>query len=197
MNIRKLFRVLTQKEPKIDDFMRKQPSKNQKNENARASFTRAELAKMHRTDARAIDRRCQALGIEELPRTSKTEAVAYMLTDGQIKRLGEPLPRGAAMYGLGSSDLRREKLAQEFEFLRLKNRKLRSESTPNTTTAEFLEVARKEVPDLIWRHLERYADAGGNREPAELRQLGKDTNDGIRSEIDEFLQRWLPAFEGE
>ena len=152
---------------------------------------------MHRTDARAIDRRCQALGIEELPRTGQTEAVSYMLTPSQVRQLGEPLPRGAVVNGAGSSDLRQAKLREEVEHLRLKNRKLRAESTPNRIVAMFLREAKDAIPDLIEARLDRYAVDAAGREPAEIRSIGRVANDEIRAGIDDFLKGWIPRFEAE
>ena len=178
--------------------MRKTSPKNRKNENVQATFTRSQLCRICSTDPRTVDRRCAVLGIKP-KRSGKgaTAAICYDLTPDELEQLRRPLPRGAVVNGAGSSDLRQSKLWEEVEHLRLKNRKLRSESTPNRIVAEFLREAKDEVPDLIWRHLDKYADSGGNKEPAELRQLGKDTNDAIRSELFQFFTKWLPAFEGE
>jgi hypothetical protein len=121
--------------------------------------------------------------------------VVFRLTQEQVEQLKQPLPRGAFQNGLGSSDLRREKLQEEVENLRLKNKKLRSESTSNRSFAEFLQDAANTIPDLVAERLEKYAVDGANREPAELRTIGKSTNDDIRAGVFSFLGTWVPRFE--
>jgi hypothetical protein len=114
----------------------------------------------------------------------------FRLTPEQVERLKQPLPRGAFQNGLGSSDLRQEKLQEEVEHLRLKNRKLREASTPNWFLAKLLKAMADRIPSIVENRLEPYAIQGANKEPAELRSLGKSTNDTIRAEVSEFLEVW-------
>jgi hypothetical protein len=88
------------------------------------------------------------------------------------------------------SDLKRAKLQEEVELLRLKNKKLREASSPNWLIAQILKDLAETVPAILENHLETYAIQGANREPAELRALGKSTNDTIRAEVSEFLEVW-------
>jgi hypothetical protein len=170
--------------------MKKQSSKPTKTTESHASFSRVDLCKICSTDARTIDRRAQTLGISSQPRTGPTDPVMFRLTPDQVERLKQPLPRGAFQNGLGSSDLRQEKLQEEVELLRLKNKKLREASSPNWLIAQFLKDAADRIPAIVETHLETYAIQGANREPAELRALGKSTNDTIRAEVSEFLEVW-------
>jgi hypothetical protein len=114
----------------------------------------------------------------------------FRLTPEQVERLKQPLPRGAFQNGLGSSDLRQEKLQEEVEHLRLKNRKLREASTPNWFLAKLLKAMADRIPSIVENRLETYAVQGADREPAELRSLGKSTNDTIRADVHSFLEVW-------
>ena len=164
--------------------------KRTKTTKTHATFSRVDLCKICSTDARTIDRRAQTLGISSQPRTGPTDPVMFRLTPAQVERLKQPLPRGAFQNGLGSSDLRQEKLLEEVEHLRLKNRKLREASTPNWFFAKLLKAMADRIPSIVETHLEPYAVQGANKEPAELRSLGKSTNDTIRAEVSEFLEVW-------
>lgn len=175
--------------------MKKTKPKPAKTKKTHASFSRVELCKICSTDARTIDRRCQVMGISSEPRTGPTDPVMFKLTSKQVEQLKQPLPRGAFQNGLGSTDLRRDKLAEEVEFLRLKNKKLREASTPNRLFAKFLQDASHTIPDLVAERLETYAIDGGNKEPAELRAIGRTANDDIRAGVFSFLGTWIPRFE--
>jgi hypothetical protein len=170
--------------------MKKQSSKPTKTTKSHATFSRVDLCKICSTDARTIDRRAQTLGISSQPRTGPTDPVMFRLTPEQVERLKQPLPRGAFQNGLGSSDLRQEKLQEEVEMLRLKNKKLREASSPNWLIAQILKDLAETVPAILENRLEPYAIQGANKEPAELRSLGKSTNDAIRAEVHSFLEVW-------
>ena len=178
--------------------MSKQPSRRTKKQNSEASFARSELCQEIGTDPRTITRRCAVLGIEP-KRSGKgaTAAICYDLTPDQLEQLRRPLPRGAVVNGAGSSDLRQAKLKEEIEHLRLKNKRLRSESTPNRIVAMFLREAKDAIPDLIEARLNQYSVDAARKEPAEIRSIGRVANDAIRAELFQFFTKWLPAFEGE
>jgi hypothetical protein len=74
--------------------------------------------------------------------------------------------------------------------LRLKNKKLREASTPNWLMAKLLKAMADRIPSIVENRLEPYAIQGANKEPAELRSLGKSTNDTIRAEVHSFLEVW-------
>jgi hypothetical protein len=184
-----------QKRPKTRTRIEVMKSKRPKTSKRHASFSRHEIAQKLEVDIRTVTRRCASLGIQPEKRSNPKDPITYRLTPGDLNRLETPLARG---YGSGSQlpeGLKQAKLQEEVENLRLKNKKLRSESTSNRSFAEFLQDAANTIPDLVAERLEKYAIGGANREPAELRALGKSTNDDIRAGVFAFLGTWIPSFE--
>jgi hypothetical protein len=167
--------------------MKKQRSKPTKSKKSHASFSRTELAAKLGVDVRTIDRRCGVLGVKASKRLPG-KAITYRLTPGQVDLLHRRLDHG--QLSQPPSDLKRAKLAEEIELLRLKNKKLREENSPNWLIAQILKDLAETVPAILENHLETYAIQGANKEPAELRSLGKSTNDTIRAEVHSFLQAW-------
>ena len=167
--------------------MKKQRSKPTKPRNSHASFSRTELAAKLGVDVRTIDRRCGVLGVKPSKRLPG-KAVTYKLTPEQLDQLQHRLDHG--QLSQPPSDLKRAKLQEEIELLRLKNKKLREASSPNWLIAQILKDLADRIPAILETHLETYAVNGANREPAELRSLGKSTNDTIRAEVSEFLEVW-------
>jgi hypothetical protein len=169
--------------------------KRPKKRNSHASFSRHEIAQKLSCDVRTVTRRCASLGIKPKKRSNPKDPLTYRLTPGDFKRLETPLARG---YGSGSQlpdGLKREKLQEEVENLRLRNKRAREASTPNWFFAELLKDAAEAVPGIIEAHFETYALDGASKEPAELRSLGKSTNDAIRAEVFEFLGKWSVKWE--
>jgi hypothetical protein len=167
--------------------MKKQRSKPTKPRNSHASFSRTELAAKLGVDVRTIDRRCGVLGVKPSKRLPG-KAVTYRLTPEQLDQLQHRLDH--AQLSQPPSDLKRAKLQEEIEHLRLKNRKIREASTPNWFLAKLLKAMADRIPSIVENRLETYAIQGANKEPAELRSLGKSTNDTIRAEVHSFLEVW-------
>jgi len=172
--------------------MKKQRAKPAKKRNSHASFSRPELAQKLGVDVRTVDRRCSVLGVQADPRKAG-HPITYTLTPGQLVQLHRRLDHGAT--STPPSELKREKLQEEVENLRLRNKRAREASTPNWFFAELLQDAAQAVPAIIEAHFETYAVDGANKEPAELRSLGKSTNDKIRAEVFEFLGEWSAKWE--
>ena len=170
-------------------------AKRPKKRNSHASFSRHEIAQKLGCDVRTVTRRCASLGIKPKKRGNPKDPLTYRMNLEDLKRLETPLARG---YGSGSQlpgGLKQEKLQEEVENLRLKNKKLREASTPNRLFAKFLLDAANVIPGLVAAELEAYAIHGANKEPAELRAIGKSTNDDIRAQVFSFLGTWVPRFE--
>ena len=169
--------------------------KRPKKQNRHASFSRHEIAQKLSCDVRTVTRRCASLGIKPNKRSNPKDPLTYRLTPGDFKRLETPLARG---YGSGSQlpeGLKREKLLEEIENLRLKNKRAKEMHTPNKFFAQLLQDAAEAVPDIVEKHFETYAIQGASKEPAELRSLGKSTNDAIRAEVFTFLGEWAVRWE--
>lgn len=170
-------------------------AKRPKKRNSHASFSRHEIAQKLGCDVRTVTRRCASLGIKPKKRGNPKDPLTYRMTLEDLKRLETPLARG---YGSGSQlpeGLKQEKLQEEVENLRLRNKRLRAESTPNRLFAEFLLDAANVIPDLVAERLETYAVDGSGLEPAELRAIGRTANDDIRAQVFSFLGTWVPRFE--
>jgi hypothetical protein len=164
-------------------------AKSAKPKKSHASFyDRNELSKVLGIDGRTVNRRCSRLGISPEP-AKPNKPIRYRLTSAQFESLRKPLRRNSSFMGDGS-DLRQSKLAEEIEHLRLKNRKLREASTPNWFLAKLLKAMADRIPSIVENRLETYAVQGADREPAELRSLGKSTNDTIRADVHSFLEVW-------
>ena len=137
--------------PIFDPFMKKQSSKPTKTTKSHASFSRTELAAKLGVDVRTIDRRCGVLGVKPSKRLPG-KAVTYKLTPEQLDQLQHRLDH--ARPSQPPSDLRQSKLAEEIELLRLKNKKLRCETTSNHVLAEILGGLASSTAGLIRQKLE-------------------------------------------
>lgn len=74
---------------------------------------------------------------------------------------------------------------------RLKNRKLRDESTPNRIVAEILGGLATFTAGLLTQKLEiENPVQTAGLEPAEIRQINKKTNDEIRARFDSEFAKW-------
>jgi hypothetical protein len=131
--------------------MKKQRSKPTKSKKSHASFSRTELAAKLGVDVRTIDRRCGVLGVKPSKRLPG-KAITYRLTPGQLDLLQNRLGHG--QLSQPPSDLRQSKLAEEIELLRLKNKKLRHETTSNHVLAEILGGLASSTAGLIRQKLE-------------------------------------------
>ena len=131
--------------------MKKQRSKPTKSKKSHASFSRTELAAKLGVDVRTIDRRCGVLGVKPSKRLPG-KAITYKLTPKQLDQLQHRLAH--SQLSQPPSDLRQSKLAEEIELLRLKNKKLRHETTSNHVLAEILGGLASSTAGLIRQKLE-------------------------------------------
>ena len=128
-------------------------AKSAKPKKSHASFyDRNELSKVLGIDGRTVNRRCSRLGISPEP-AKPNKPIQYRLTSAQFESLRKPLRRNSSFLGDGS-DLRQSKLAEEIELLRLKNKKLRHETTSNHVLAEILGGLASSTAGLIRQKLE-------------------------------------------
>jgi len=176
--------------------MRKQPSRRTKKQNSRASFTRAQLCQEIGTDPRTIDRRAAHLGIEA-KRSGKgaTAAICYDLTPDELEALSKPLPRGHGS-GVADSDLKNQKLEQEIEFLRLKNRKLRDEATPNRILSELFGGLATFTAGMLTQKLEiENPVQTAGLEADEIREINRKFKNEICARWDSEAAKWAKYHE--
>lgn len=98
-----------------------------------------------------MNRRCSSLGIHPKP-SGPNKPIQYRLTPAQLEALKKPL--GKTSSSLGGSDLRQSKLAEEVEFLRLKNKRLRCETTSNRVVSQIIAELTSSTFALIRQKLE-------------------------------------------
>lgn len=162
-----------------------QPRKRQ------ASFTRAKLCEMLSTDPRTVTRRAAHLGIKP-KRSGKgaTAAICYDLTPDQLEQLRRPLPRGHGS-GAMDSDLKNQKLQEEVEHLRLKNRKLRDEATPNSLLSELFGGLASFTAGMLKQKLEiENPVQTAGLEADEIREINKKFVDEIIARYDSESAKW-------
>jgi len=108
----------------------------------------------------------------------------------ELKRFSKGAARGASE-SQQELDLKDQKTKEEIEHLRLKNRKLRDESTPNRIVAEILGGLATFAAGLLTQKLEiENPVQTAGLEPAEIRQINKKTNDEIRARFDSEFAKW-------
>jgi hypothetical protein len=102
------------------------------------------------------------------------QGVTYKLTPKQLDQLQHRLDHG--QLSQPPSDLKRAKLQEEIEHLRLKNKKLREASTPNWFLAKLLKAMADRIPSIVENRLETYAiqrrreGTGGTSLPGQVHQ---------------------------
>ena len=168
--------------------MKKQRSKPTKSKKSHASFSRTELAAKLGVDVRTIDRRCGVLGVKPSKRLPG-KAITYRLTPGQVDLLQHRLDHG--QLSQPPSDLKRAKLAEEIELLRLKNKRLRHETTPNHVLAEILGGLASSTAGLIRQKLEiEFPVMCAGLEPAEIRKHTAELVSVITARWDSEAAKW-------
>ena len=129
------------------------------------------------------------MGISPNPR-QPGKRVTYSLSSDQLQALSKPLARG---HGSGStdSDLKQAKLEQEIEFLRLKNRKLRDEATPNRILSELFGGLATFTAGMLTQKLEieNPVQCAGLT-AAEIREINKKFVDEICARWDSEAAKW-------
>ena len=155
-----------------------------------ASFTRSQLCQEIGTDPRTITRRTKSLGIDPQDRKNPTDPITYRLTGTQLEALSKPLARGHGS-GVMDSDLKQAKLEQEIEFLRLKNRKLRDEATPNRILSELFGGLATFTAGMLTQKLEiENPVQTAGLEADEIRGINKKFKDEICARWDSEADRW-------
>jgi hypothetical protein len=141
-------------------------------------------------DSARIRKLVQALGIRPTGKNAHN-ADLYRMSKAQKAKL-RAASREAAQGGSQQElDLKDQKTKEEIEHLRLKNRKLRDESTPNRVVAEILGGLCTFLASYLTQKLEIENPVHtAGLEPAEIRGINKKLNDEIRARFTGELEKW-------
>ena len=158
---------------------------------APTKYTRNELAERIGCDVRTIKSILASLGYE--PSGKRRGADLFALSKPHLDKVIEAVKSRAG--GRRQSelplDLKEAKLAEEVEHLKLKNRKLRDETTPNRIFAEILGGLCTFLAGYLTQKLEiENPVQTAGLEPAEIRGINKKMNDEIRARFFSELEKW-------
>lgn len=133
----------------------------------------------------------QSLGVKPATR-KRRNAHVYPVPKSKMEEVKAALK---ARQGGGQSelplDLKEAKLAEEVEHLKLKNRKLRDEATPNYILAKIFGSLATFTASYLTQKLEvENPVQTAGLEPAEIREINKKTNDEIRARYDSEFAKW-------
>ena len=157
---------------------------------AAKAYTASELAELLAANSQTVRSVLETSGIEPMERTRRN-AKLYAVSRKQMEELRAKLKARIGGQKELPLDLKEEKLKEEVEHLRLKNRKLRDEATPNRIVAEILGGLATFTAGLLTQKLEiEYPVQCAGLEPADLRQIGKRLNDEIRARFDGEFEKW-------
>lgn len=143
-------------------------------------------------DSARIRKLVKALGIRPSGKNAHN-ADLYRLSKASKAKLKAASKQ--ASQGGGQSelplDLKEAKLAEEVEHLKLKNRKLRDEATPNYILAKIFGSLATFTASYLTQKLEvENPVQTAGLEPAEIREINKKTNDEIRARYDSEFAKW-------
>ena len=156
------------------------------------AYTANELSNLLGADRRRIESVLASLNIEPAKRRRRN-AKLWHISKSAFEELESKLKATAwrAPQGELPLDLKEEKLKEEVEHLRLKNRKLRDEATPNRILAEIFGGLATFTASYLTQKLEiENPVQTAGLEPAEIREINKKTNDEIRARYTTEFERW-------
>jgi hypothetical protein len=161
-------------------------------------YTCNELAESIGCDVRTLKSIVTALGY--VPSGKRRGADLYSLSAPHLAKVKEAVKNraGGSKQSELPLDLKEAKLAEEVEYLKLKNRKLRDEATPNRIMAEILSGLTTFVSSLLTQKLEKeWPVQVAGLEPGEIRPVAKKLNDEIRAKFYSELEKWEQYLEAE
>jgi len=163
------------------------------------AYTANELSNLLGADRRRIESVLTSLNIEPAKRRRRNAKLwhisksAFEEVEAKLKATSWRAPQGELPL-----DLKEEKLKEEVEHLRLKNRKLRDEATPNRIVAEILGGLATFAAGLLTQKLEiENPVQTAGLEPAEIREINKKFNDEIRARFDSEFAKWAKYLDEE
>lgn len=157
---------------------------------AAKAYTASELAEKLGANSQTIRSVLETSGIDPLERTRRN-AKLYPVSRKQMDEIRDKLKARQGGQQSLPLDLKEAKLAEEVEHLKLKNRKLRDEATPNRIIAEILGGLSTFTAGLLTQKLEiEWPVQVAGMEPAEIRETSKKTNDEIRARYRNEYGKW-------
>lgn len=157
---------------------------------AAKAYTASELAEKLGANSQTIRSVLETSGIDPLERTRRN-AKLYPVSRKQMDEIRDKLKARQGGQQSLPLDLKEAKLAEEVEHLKLKNRKLRDEATPNRIVAEILGGLSTFTAGLLTQKLEiEWPVQVAGMEPAEIRETSKKTNDEIRARYRNEYGKW-------
>lgn len=152
-------------------------------------YTLTNLADSLGVDRKRVQRVLEAMEIKPSSRRIRN-AKAYHVPKAKLDEMKERLQQAGTQANL-PLDLKEAKLAEEVEHLKLKNRKLRDEATPNRIVAEILGGLATFTAGLLTQKLEiEWPVQTAGLEPAEIREIARKVNDEIRARYDSEFEKW-------
>lgn len=157
---------------------------------AAKAYTASELAEKLGANSQTIRSVLETSGIDPLERTRRN-AKLYPVSRKQMDEIRDKLKARQGGQQSLPLDLKEAKLAEEVEHLKLKNRKLRDEATPNRVVAEILGGLATFTAGLLTQKLEiEWPVQVAGMEPAEIREAARQVNDEIRARFDSEFKKW-------